>query len=116
MKSFLNDFMSENKRLGAYDKPTMCKVFQGTTNVVLEKLGTKAFKPRSTLNAAVQDSLMVGIARRLEAGPITADLTDEYESLMENKEFRELIYSQTSHLENVHRRVQLATEMFSDVE
>ena len=81
MKSFLNQFMSENKALEVYDKPEMRKVFQDTARVVLEKLDGKAFKPRGPLNAAVQDSLMIGIARRLEKGPINAEITEEYESL-----------------------------------
>lgn len=116
MKSFLNDFMSDNKTLEIHDEFAMRKVFQETTGVILEKLGAKAFKPRGPLNAAVQDSVMIGIARRLKEGPISSDITDEYNSLIDNEEFRELIYSQTSHLENVQRRVCLATEAFSSVE
>lgn len=116
MKSFLNLFMSENKDNELIDRPAMCNVFQGTTRVILEKLSDKAFKPRRALNAAVQDSLMIGIARRLEKGPISAEIRKEYESLMQNEEFGDLIYSQTSHLENVRRRIQLATEAFASVE
>jgi hypothetical protein len=116
MKSFLNQFMSDNKDMEIYDEPEMRRVFQDTVSVILEKLGEKAFKPARTLNAAVQDSLMLGIARRLEEGPISAEITEQYENLMRNKEFGDLIYSQTSHLENVRRRIQLATEAFSSVE
>ncbi len=116
MKSFLNQFMSDNRDMDIYEKPVMCEVFQDTASVILEKLGDKAFKPRRALNAAVQDSLMIAIARRLEKGVINADITEEYQSLMQDTEFRDLIYSQTSHLENVRRRIQLATEAFASVE
>ena len=116
MKSFLNQFMSENREMEQYDESTMREVFQDTASVILEKLGDKAFKPRGALNAAVQDSLMIAIARRLEKGVINADITEEYKSLMQDAEFRDLIYSQTSHLENVRRRIQLATEAFASVE
>ncbi len=116
MKSFLNQFMSDNKEMEVYDESEMRKVFQDTTEVILKKLGQDAFKPRGPLNAAVQDSLMFGIARRLDHGPILADIVEEYDDLKQNKEFGDLIYSQTSHLENVRRRVQLATEAFASVE
>lgn len=115
MKSFLNDFMRDNKDLEICAESAMRKVFQETVCVILEKLGEKAFKPRRTLNAAVQDSLMIGIARRLEEGPISMEIKKEYDSLMQDDEFRVLIYSQTSHLENVRRRIQLATEAFASV-
>lgn len=116
MKSFLNQFMSEHKDMEIDKKPEMLKVFQDTARVILEKLGEKAFKPRRALNAAVQDSLMIGVARRLDRGPIRGEIIEEYESLMQNREFGDLIYSQTSHLENVRRRIQLATDAFATVE
>ncbi len=116
MKSFLNQFMSENREMELYDESTMRDVFNLTVNVILEKLGEKAFKPRRALNAALQDSLMIAIARRLKEGRINADITDQYMSLTQNEEFGELIDSQTSHLDNVRRRIQLATETFASVE
>ena len=116
MKSFLNQFMSDNRDMEIYEEPVMCDVFQETVKVILEKLGDRAFKPRRALNAAVQDSLMIAIARRLEKGAINADITAKYESLMQNEEFRDLIYSQTSHLDNVRRRIQLATDAFASAE
>lgn len=116
MKSFLNQVMHDNKDMEIYSELEIRKVFQETVSVILEKLGEKAFKPTRALNAAVQDSLMIGIARRLERGAISSEIKGQYTALMQNKEFRDLIYSQTSHLENVRRRVQLATEAFSAVE
>lgn len=116
MKSFLNQFMSDHAEMADCEIAEMRNVFQSTANVVLEKLDARAFKPRRPLNAAVQDSVMIGIARRLEKGPINSDIRPEYENLMKNAEFGDLIYSKTSHLENVHRRVQLATEAFASVE
>ncbi len=116
MKSFLNQFMHANKDMEFYNPLEVRRVFQETVHVILEKLGEKAFKPSRALNAAVQDSLMIGIARRLEKGSISSEIMNEYDSLIQNEEFRELIYSQTSHLENVRRRIQLATEAFSAVE
>ncbi|MCE2473163.1 MAG: DUF262 domain-containing protein [Anaerolineae bacterium] len=116
MKSFLNTFMSGNKDLKLYSEDDIRSVFQDTVSVILEKLDRTAFKPSGPLNAAVQDSVMVGIACRLEKGPINAEIKEEYDSLMQNKEFGNLVYSQTSHLENVRRRIHLAIEAFATVE
>ncbi|MDE2749966.1 MAG: DUF262 domain-containing protein [Chloroflexota bacterium] len=116
MKSFLNQYMNDNRDMRFCDELNVRNVFQNTVSVILEKLGEKAFKPSRALNAAVQDSLMIGIARRLDKGPIDSEIMEEYDSLMQNEEFGDLIYSQTSHLENVRRRIQLATEAFSAVE
>lgn len=116
MKSFLNQFMNDHEEMEDCEIMEMRRVFHNTANVVLEKLDASAFKPRRPLNAAVQDSIMIGIARRLEKGPINADIRTEYENLMKNAEFGDLIYSKTSHLENVRRRIQLATEAFAAVE
>lgn len=116
MKSFLNQIMHDNKDMKLYDELEVRSVFQETASVILKKLGEKAFKPSRALNAAVQDSLMIGVARRLQDGPITSEITDEYKTLMRNKEYKELIYSQTSHLENVRRRIELATKAFESVE
>lgn len=116
MKQFLNEFMSDNRNLEKCDQPEIRRVFKDTARVVLKKLGEKAFKPSGALNAAVQDSLMIGIARRLEHGPIGAAMIKEYECLINDDEFKILIYSQTSHLENVRKRIQLATDAFASVE
>ena len=116
MKLFLNQFMSDNKEMKIYGEPRMRKVFQNTALVILEKLGEKAFKPRRALNAALQDSLMIGVARRLEKGPILAEIVDDYEDLMRKDEFQDLIYSQTSHLGNVRRRVAMTTKAFAQVD
>ena len=116
MKSFLNQFMSDNEEMEDCEISEMRRVFNNTARVILAKLDARAFKPRRPLNAAVQDSLMIGIARRLEQGQISAEISEEYQGLMQNEEFRDLIYSQTSHLENVRRRIQLATETFAAVE
>lgn len=115
MKSFLNRYMHDNKDMQSCDALKVRSVFQETVTVILEKLGEKAFKPSRVLNAAVQDSLMIGIARRLEVGPISSEIKREYESLIQDDEFKILIYSQTSHLDNVRKRIQLATEAFAHV-
>ena len=115
MKSFLNKFMKRNKRLEAYKRDQISPLFADTVSCVLDKLGRNAFKPSKALNAALLDSLMIAIARRLESKPINSDITDEYNALRNNREYFELISDTTSAPERVRRRIELATEAFADV-
>ena len=116
MKGFLNQFMCDNRDLEEYAESEIRSLFQDTVNIILEKLGDKAFKPERALNAALLDSLMVGIARRHDKGPINTEIKQEYNCLLRNDEFRDSIYARTAHLDNVRRRIQLATEAFVSVE
>ena len=116
MKGFLNRFMCDNRNLEEYAESEIRSVFQDTVTIVLEKLGEKAFKPERALNAALLDSLMVGIARRHDKGPINTEIKQEYECLLRNVEFRDSIFARTAHLDNVRRRIRLATEAFAFVE
>ena len=116
MKGFLNKFMKENRGLQKYTRDQITPLFTGTVNCILDKLGNEAFKPSKTLNAALLDSLMIGIARRLDSNPIQSDISREFTSLKQNLEFFELISDTTSAPERVRRRIELATEAFAVVE
>jgi len=91
-------------------------VFENTVRTILNKVGSNAFKPTRAVNAALLDSLMVGIARRLEAGSIEADIRPKYDDLLGMETFQSSTAARTSTAENVRTRIQLATEAFSDVE
>ena len=91
-------------------------VFISTVNCILDKLGNHAFKPSKSLNAALLDSLMIGIARRLASEPIQSDISREFTALKQNSEYFELISDTTSAPERVRRRIELATEAFAHVE
>ena len=71
MKLFLNEFMHENRRLTRYDESTLNSVLEPTMALVNETLGREAFRPQHALNASVTDAILVGVARRLQDGPIT---------------------------------------------
>lgn len=70
MKLFLNDFMFENRRLKRYDESTLNGVLKPTMSLVNETLGREAFRPQHALNASVTDAILVGVARRLQDGPV----------------------------------------------
>ena len=116
MKRFLNDFMRENLNLEKYASERIQPLFEATVETILAKIGSKAFYPTRAINAALCDSLMIGIARRLEQGPIDSELSRSYEELRNNAEFGDLIADTTSAPERVRRRIKMATEAFADAE
>ena len=63
---FLNRFMKEHKDLAEDLATEMKSLFALTVNEIFQALGREAFRPSGALNAAVFDSVMVGIARRLQ--------------------------------------------------
>ncbi len=116
MKGFLNKFMKGNRNLDKYSKAKIVPLFKKTVSVILEKLGNDAFKPTKSLNAAFLDSLMIGIASRLEKGSIKSNIRANFVALRDNEEFFELISDTTSRQDRVSRRIKLATEAFANVE
>ena len=116
MKAFLNKFMYQNRNLKLYSEDEIRPLFEDTVRTILNKIGPEAFKPIRVVNAAVLDSLMIGIARRLKAGSIESDIRPRYGALLGMEAFQASTAARTSAVDNVRTRIQLATEAFSDVE
>ncbi len=113
--SFLNGFMGRYKKLEKERADEMRKVFVETIHVVYEAIGSSAFRPVRALNAAVFDSVMVGLARRLNHGPVI-DLNDfkiAYEKLLQDAKFLDACGRGTAGEERVKTRISLATEAFA---
>ena len=115
MKDFLNTFMYQNQNL-KLPEDKIRPLFEDTVCTILNKIGRDAFKLTRAVNAAVLDSLMIGIARRLKAGSIESDIRPKYDDLLDMEAFQASTAARTSTAENVHTRIHLATEAFSDVE
>jgi uncharacterized protein DUF262 len=117
MNIFLNNFMEQNRRLQTRNGEEFSKVFCNTIDAVEKAIGVKAFRPVSTINAAVFDSVMVAIARRLSLGSIPSldSLKVQYDALLENKEFQETIARSTADEERVEKRLRLAHLFISKV-
>ncbi len=117
MKDFLNRYMAKNKDLKHQDEKELTKLFEGTTQAIEEGIGNKAFRPVRAVNAAVIDSLMVGVATRLKEGPIRKpkQLGKHYRTLLENLDYRAATETGTSQEANVKNRLDLAIKEFESV-
>ena len=69
------------------------------------------------MNAAVLDSVMVGVAVRLERGPISdaAALSEAYDSLIRDQAYLQAVEQATANEEAVRSRMALSIEAFAGV-
>nr|VFK51593.1 MAG: Protein of unknown function DUF262 [Candidatus Kentron sp. TUN]VFK54033.1 MAG: Protein of unknown function DUF262 [Candidatus Kentron sp. TUN] len=115
LKDFLNRYMATNQNLQKQSEQELNGIFERTTQTILTGIGAKAFRPDRAVNAAVVDSLMVGVAKRLDKGNIEDKryLKKQFDALMENTEYTKAIEANTADKINVERRLRLAEEAFS---
>ena len=71
MKQFLNEFMQEHQNAS----PDLCEKFRETFEITIEVVASilrpEALRPERALNVSVADAVLVGLAHRLENGPIS---------------------------------------------
>jgi hypothetical protein len=117
MKDFLNRYMATNRHLQKQPEDELCDVFTDTTETILKAIGPKAFRPQRAVNAAVVDSLMTGVARRLLRGKIKnyGALKAHFETLMLDKTYSEAVETGTAQEANVKSRLSRAEEAFAKV-
>lgn len=117
MKDFLNRYMAKNRDLAHQSEADLAATFKNTVAVIAGSIGHRAFRPVRAVNAAVIDSLMTGVARRLKAGPIASndDLVQSYDALLKNPKYREAVETGTSQEANVTTRLEEATKAFAAV-
>lgn len=110
MKLFLNKFMGKYRNVDEKYKQEFENIFISTIEKVFNSIGDKAFRITRSLNAAVFDSVMVGIASNPEASE--NHIRKAYRQLMSNKRYNELVSQSTADEANVAERVKIAVEVF----
>lgn len=115
MNEFLNKFSSTHRSATPEFLANAETVFTSAVDIAIASLGTKAFRPVTSINAAVFDSVMFGLAKRLERGAIenTDAIRNAYERLMGDPEYSTLISQSTSDESNVKARMYKAVEAFA---
>ena len=117
MKGFLNAYMAKRRHARAKRRDDLSAVFTRTTEAILRGIGSQAFKLKTAINAALADAVMVGVARRVQAGEIAnyADLKRAYHKLLSDPNFQGSIGRATANEESVKTRLKLATKLFAAV-
>ena len=117
MLGFLNSFSSEMNSAPKVKLNGLKKVFENTIELVHDVIGVRAFRLIRALNAATFDSVMTGIAKRLEdKSPVNhKKLVSAYDKLVEDPEFRAACERATADEETVKTRFRLAVKAFAGV-
>jgi hypothetical protein len=117
MKEFLNRFMASNRGLLKIPAEVLHPLFVNTISTIYGAVGRQAFRPARTINTAVFDAVMVGVARRLSSRSAFSieSLRSAHHNLLSNPEFLEITQHSTGHPMNVARRLQMATDAFAGV-
>ena len=118
MKDFLNKYMAYNRHLKYQNQDELRNIFLNSIMTVLESIGKMAFKPNISLNAAVFDSIMVGVAKRIASGSIEniAKFQVFYKNLMSCENYRMSWETATTDVENVNQRIEMAIKAFNNIE
>jgi hypothetical protein len=117
IKEFLNRYMARNRDLRVHKANTIRDKFIPTIDIVANTLGSNAFRPERALNASVFDAVMIGLARRLDKGPIKAidEFVARYKALVSSKRYIALTQTGTSDVNVVNKRIKLSTDAFADL-
>ncbi len=118
MKDFLNRYAAANRDFQLQSRNELQNIFEETIITALKAFGKSAFRLKTAINAAVMDSVMIGLGHRLiKAGPITdmEFLKTRYDQLLKNEEFLSGVERATTNEENVRTRLKLAKEAISEV-
>ena len=117
MAEFLNDFTARNKNPNLEFLQLCRSLFQRTIDLAYEALGDKAFRRERSFNAAVFDSVMVGLgeALRTKSTLDPSRVAKAYHELLADKEYTEATSRSTADESFVSLRLEKAIEHFSSI-
>ena len=115
MSEFLNKYASTMRNSEDDKLETLEAAFRDTVSVFLKSIGPRPFRLKKTLNVAVFDSCMVGLAARLSKieKPDSKKVKTAYRQLLKNNDYLEAVSRSTADDAFVHRRLTLAIEAFA---
>ncbi|MDE0202448.1 MAG: hypothetical protein OXK73_08445, partial [Rhodospirillaceae bacterium] len=118
MATFLTEFAKDMNDASPQKLALLRKSFEETVELCWNALNGSAFRPVRAINAAVLDSIMSEVARRLrQSGPAPSAeaVKHAYEELVESSAFREGWERATADEDVVKKRINLARSAFSNI-
>lgn len=113
LKNFLNTFMSKNRNLDFYNEKTLTNLFVSTINLLIEAKGNELFRKGKSVNAALFDSIMVAVARRLQNRDLSVgECRSLYDSLMQNQRYLDYTITATADEKQIKGRISEAIKHF----
>jgi hypothetical protein len=117
MAAFLNNYSDKMNKAPLDKLETLSSLFHSTIELIDRAVNGRAFRPVRTLNAAVFDSVMPGLAARIQAGPMPEPdaVARAYDGLMASADYRKYWERATADEETVKKRMELATAAFANI-
>jgi hypothetical protein len=115
LKGFLNTFVKEHRDLQGLDVESLRDVFKKVCEALVAGPGASAFRTTRQVNAALVDSVMVGLARRLEVQPAPnpGGIQGVIDALLADSDFQAAIARATADEVRVNSRLGMATDAFA---
>ena len=116
MHEFLTKFVANYRNPGNIFLEECKHSFLRTMELFEQALGSSVFRPERTFNAAVFDSMAVGLARRLDGSldpPTPAMVEEAYHCLLQDSDYMDAVLTGTSHLRSVTVRMDKAARCFA---
>ena len=117
LKEFITKFLIRHRNPDPEVLESYSESFRAVSDLWWNALGKMAFRPSGRLNAAVFDSMFVGLARRLQSAdkPTVNGLIEAYANLLDDATYKRMIVTQsTSEEASVAIRLQMATDRIAD--
>lgn len=113
MSEFLNKFTARHQQADSTFLAEARSKFISAIDLAWNALERRAFRPERAINAAVFDSVMVGLTRLLEEDSATdpASVRTRYEQLLTNTEYQEAVSRSTADEGFVQLRLDRATKI-----
>ena len=119
MEEFLNRYAGANREFQLETEESMRYIFENTITTVRQSLGPRAFRLKYAINVAVMDSIMVGVASRIQAGGLIKDLKGvetRYQELIGNEKFQASVERATTDERSVESRLNSAKQAMLDLD
>ena len=118
MSEFLTLFLQKNRNPEDYFLTESSEAFGRTMDAFMDALGSRAFRMERALNAAMFDSMSVGMARKIAASgqtPSSEQTILAHNSLLKDGEYLAAVSRSTADERSVKMRMTKALESFADL-
>lgn len=118
LKDFLNKRMAANREFELHEETEMEEVFDKTVSIILNSIGSRAFRLKGGIHTAIFDSVMVAIAKLVESGVSIEPhkIRDRYIQLIQDREFLFFIDTGTSDVSSIKNRIKISTRYLANYE
>jgi uncharacterized protein with ParB-like and HNH nuclease domain len=114
MKDFLNEFMLKNRTLDRINGNLLSETFNKTIDTIYKSIGPEPFKLNRVFNTAFYDVVMLIVSWNLNKLDKSI-ISSWHNRLRDDLIFKEYLRSRTTSRESIHRRIDYAKSVLSNI-